>query len=93
MTLFTLEYAEHLVVEAEKIDMPSARGVLGWILAGVESEHHLKRIFHRNTVGKTCQYLVDSGVVFYDKCTKMYKPMPRLYKIGRILGQSAPNVM
>ena len=72
MTLFTGEYIEAIVAAAETIDSPSAKAIFFATVAGVTRKDHLERLFHRNTLGKTCQYLVDREIVEYDKCTNLY---------------------
>ena len=63
-TLFSGEYVEAVIAVAEKIENKhrTAKFVLIATAFGV-SERQLKRVFHGDSLRKSCQYLVDRGLM------------------------------
>ena len=62
-TLFSGDFVEALIEAVEKVKKPAAQKVVLAVASGITNERHLKRVCHRHSWGKTCQYLVDNGVV------------------------------
>ena len=62
-TLFSGEYIEDVLKEAEKIENRETKKVFCFIAFGVSKKRKLSRFFDYKTVGKTCQYLVDNKFV------------------------------